>query len=219
MIKNKYSLFLLIIIFIIIIGFGCGSSNSSKPTIQEHPVDIEDPTTSIVFGYIDTTRIYSRLAMVKFRKLKPPSAFDYFGYVASRDSDNRGLFFNLALPNGHYEVQVVVAASYDGRWLKPIILQRKGNPSFKKIKKPGVYYLGSYKVMQVDIKQYALLTIDPNKNREASEKKLLKKLLGILETAKENAIARGKISSERLEAIYARAIKMINKRIKKLSTI
>jgi hypothetical protein len=148
------------------------------------PIDPKDKTRSVVFGYFDMKDAPSdELDWVSIKRYKPKK-----GYFAAAFKD--GLFYHIAVPNGSFQVDEF------GRNTRFLSNTRyiynfggKGrNQTARVIKRPGVYFMGSYKYKSIDSGSF----FKPDnfkmvKIKKPREKELLKKLLKIMQSDKDLA--------------------------------
>ena len=184
-------LFLLLPAFLIISG--CASTPD--------PIDPKDKNRSVVFGYFDMEEAPSdELDWVSVKRYKPKK-----GYFAAAVED--GLFYHVGVPNGSFQVDEF------GRNTRFLSNTRyiynfggKGrNKTARKIKRPGVYFMGSYKYKEIDSGSFWKPdNFKMIKVKGPSEKVLLKRLLKIMQ-------------SDSDLSIFKHQIKRMKKRLKQLN--
>lgn len=109
---------------------GCASSSP--------PRDLNDPTNSLYFGYIDMTDAPTGVGSADVEQLAPPTKYPYWQAGVSK-----GLFCLSVLPPGSYQVTQFVGGNTF------YTMPRQGNPTSLRIVKPGIYFVGSYKYVSV----------------------------------------------------------------------
>jgi len=148
------------------------------------PVDPKDETVSVVFGYFDMKNAPSSLAWVSLKHYDGNAKGERYT-MAVRD----GLFFHVGIGPGSYQVD-----KFGGTGGIPFLTRRpfeydfggKGrNDTAVRIKKPGLYFLGSYKYID-----HAGGFFEPDKfemqpGSEPTEKQLLERLVKELQSDKE----------------------------------
>ena len=172
---------------------GCASSPD--------PIDPKDKNRSVVFGYFDMKDAPSdELDWVSVKRYKPKK-----GYFSAAFKD--GLFYHIGVPNGSFQVDEF------GRNTRFFSNTRyiynfggKGrNQTARKIKRPGVYYMGSYKYKNLSSGSFWKPdNFKMIKSKGPSEKVLLKKLLKIMQSDSELSI-------------YKHQIRRLKQRLKQLS--
>ena len=142
---------------------GCASSG--------HERDINDPTNSLVFGYIDMDDAPTSISYATIQQVAPPTDAPYWGLAVKK-----GLFYHVALPPGSYQLSSFGGSGFlsgEHRYSFP----RQGNQTALRIDKPGIYFLGSFKYKNVKTGMFeqGKFSIDPvNKPTEAD---LLRRIL------------------------------------------
>ncbi len=190
--KTLITLFLLLPA--IIITSGCASKGK--------PVDPKDKTLSVVFGYFDMKDApsWGGIDWVSIKQYKPKKAY----YNAAV---NEGLFYHVGVGKG--SIQVDEFGRSTRFYSNTIYTYNFGgsgrNQTSKIIKRPGVYFLGSYKYKAIDSGSFFKPdNFEMIKTRGPSEKKILKRLLKIMQGDSELAI-------------YTHQIKRMKKRLKQLN--
>jgi hypothetical protein len=142
---------------------GCGSSGPKR--------DINDPTNSLVFGYIDMSDAPTGVSYATLMQVAPPTNAPYWGLGVSK-----GLFYNSYLPPGSYQLSRFGGSGFlagEHRYDFP----RQGNQTALRIATPGIYYLGSfkYKKVRTGVFEQGKFTIE--KTDKPTEAELLKRIL------------------------------------------
>lgn len=142
---------------------GCGSSGPQR--------DINDPTNSLVLGYIDMDDAPTGVESAWIRQVSPPSENPYWGLGISK-----GLFYNSYLPPGSYQL-----ASFSGSGFfageHKYSFPRQGNETALRITKPGIYFLGSFKYKSVKSGFFEQGKFSIEKINKPTEVELLKRIL------------------------------------------
>lgn len=115
---------------------GCASSG--------HGRDINDPSNSLVFGYVDMSDAPTKVSGAQIMQVAPPTDRPYWG-TDVRD----GLFYTYYLPPGSYRLAALFGSSFlkgDYQYNMP---RQGGGETTVRIDKPGIYFLGSYKYKDV----------------------------------------------------------------------
>jgi len=131
------------------------------------PRDINDPTNSLVFGYIDMDEAPRGVNTATFLQVAPPSDTPYW------ETDvNKGLFFQAHLPPGSYQLTSLSGSNtiYD--------FPRQGNETSVRIAKPGIYFVGSYKYKAVKTGLFEAPKFSIERVKTPTEADLLKQILG-----------------------------------------
>ena len=106
--------------------------------------DVNDPTNSLVFGYIDMDDAPTSVDSASLRQLGLPSDKSYWG-MSVKD----GLFYNAYLPPGSYQLDSFSGSGFFAGEHE-YNLPRQGNETALRISKPGIYFLGSFKYKKVE---------------------------------------------------------------------
>lgn len=133
--------------------------------------DINDPTNSLVFGYIDMSDAPTGVSYAWIMQVAPPSNEPYWG-MGVQD----GLFYSSYLPPGSYQLSAVGGSSFwkgEHRYNFP----RQGNQTQLRITKPGIYFLGSFKYKKVKTGMFEGGKFAIEKANKPTEAELLKRLL------------------------------------------
>lgn len=109
-----------------------------------HGRDINDPTNSLVFGYVDMSDAPTKVSGAQIMQVAPPTDRPYWG-TDVRD----GLFYTYYLPPGSYKLSTLHGSSFlRGDYQYNFPRQGGGNTTVR-IDKPGIYFLGAYKYKTV----------------------------------------------------------------------
>lgn len=178
---------LILTLFLNLIFLGCGSNGTKSDPL--------DPTTSLVFGYIDMEDAPTNISWFTIKKFKPKPQIEYYCAV------NDNLFWHIGLPPGSHQATV-----FGGQ--KPWPISTKYQYSFPTgrnqtaviIEKPGVYFLGAYKYTEIETEGlFTANKLSLKKIESPTEKELLNKLLKVL--------------NEKDKEVYKRQIQMVKQRL------
>jgi len=167
------------------------------------PIDPKDKNRSVVFGFFDMEDApsWGGIDWVSVRQYKPRTKKGYFA-AAVKD----GLFYHIGLPNGSFQVDSFGRNTrfYSNTRYTYNFGGKGRNQTARKIKRPGVYYMGSYKYKAIDSGSF----FKPDnfkmiKTKKPREKELLKKLIKIMQ-------------SDSDLAAYKHQIRRMKQRLKKL---
>ena len=173
---------------------GCASSPD--------PIDPKDKNRSVVFGFFDMEDApsWGGIDWVSVKRYKPKK-----GYFAAAVED--GLFYHIGVPNGSFQVDEFGRNTrfYSNARYVYNFGGKGRNKTGRIIKKPGVYYMGSYKYKNIDSGSiWKPDNFKMVKSKGPSEKVLLKKLLKIMQ-------------SDSDLSIYKHQIRRMKQRLKQLS--
>lgn len=140
------------------------------------PVDPNDRTRSVVYGYIDMEDAPSSVEWVFIMDYNS----DEQGYTAPADD---GIFYHIGIPPGPFQVDSFgrnttwwsnTRYSYefggDGR-----------NETARRIKRPGVYFMGAYRYVSVSTGWFEPGKFEMKKTKRPSEREILNKVLARME--------------------------------------
>jgi len=152
---------------------GCASSGPQR--------DINDPTNSLVFGYIDMSDAPTSVSSAWIVQVAPPSDTPYWGLGV-----NKGLFYNSYLPPGSYQLSKFGGSGFFAGQHE-YMFPRQGNRTALRIKKPGIYFLGSYKYKKVKTGFLSQEKFSIEKMKKPTEAELLKRILEEDDNVKDSA--------------------------------
>ena len=146
---------------------GCATSD---------PVDPKDQSRSLVYGYIDMADAPSSLGWVHIKLYDGKNA----GYLVSA---HKGLFFHIGVEPGPYQVE---RFGREAKFLSNTNYTynfgtRGRNETAIKVDKPGVYFMGAYKYVEVPTGWFEQDKFRMERTKTPTERELLTKLLAILE--------------------------------------
>lgn len=156
----KYRIGLLCGLFVLILLSGCASSRN-----------VNDPTNSLVFGFIDMTEAPTNILYCKIPEISPSSEGSWGCSVSN------GLFYNQYLPLGNYQVTEISGEGFMGGGKHRYSIPRQGNPTSVRISKPGIYFLGSYKYKNAKTGIFEQGKFSIEKLSKPTQVDLLKRLL------------------------------------------
>lgn len=201
--SNNYSskhfkglLALLVFLPALLLSSGCALFGGGEK------IDKKDKSLSVVFGYFDMKDApsWGGIDWVSVKQYKPEQKY-YWCDVED------GLFFHIGVAN-HSSIQVD-RFGRNTRWYSNATYTynfggQGRNKTSKIIKKPGVYYLGSYRYKAIDSGSiFKPDKFDMVSSKSPTEKQLLTKLLEVME-------------NDREYAEYTNQISMIKARLSKL---
>lgn len=204
--KNLLKIKLLLIIVFALSIQSCSLFSSSPPQL-----DPKDKNVAMVFGHIDMEDAPSSLEWLwikrfgaKKKSTKNDDDDNDEGYYATVDD---GVFWNRGMTLGSYQIYSFgKTASFFSRTNYRYTFGATGrNQSARRLKKPGLYFMGSYKYKVIDSGSWFV----PDKftmveTKSPSEKELIKK---ILKTYQEDSDLK----------VYAHQISWMKKRLKELN--
>jgi hypothetical protein len=136
-----------------------------------HGRDINDPSNSLVFGYVDMADAPTKISGAQIMQVAPPTDKPYWG------TDVReGMFYTYYLPPGSYKLATLQGSSFlrgDYRYTFP----RQGGEQGVRIDKPGIYFLGSYRYQNVRTGMFEQAKFDIERVKSPTEAELLQRLL------------------------------------------
>ena len=136
-----------------------------------HGRDINDPSNSLVFGYVDMADAPTKISGAQIMQVAPPTDKPYWG-TDVRD----GMFYTYYLPPGSYKLATLHGSSFlkgDYRYTFP----RQGGEQGVRIDKPGIYFLGSYKYQNVKTGMFEQSKFDIARVKTPTEADLLQRML------------------------------------------
>ncbi len=144
-----------------------------------------EPTDSIVFGHIDMDDAPVELQGLSIRQYKPPTDKPYWAAGVEK-----GTFFNWYLDPGSYAVSHFEGFSFGGTRYRFNVPRQLSSMRIV-IKKPGVYFLGSYKYKNISTGIFEPDKFDLQQVDSPTERELLTKLI---------AVAKGTVVESKLRA-------------------
>ncbi|MDH5766818.1 MAG: hypothetical protein OEZ38_12475 [Gammaproteobacteria bacterium] len=186
---------LFIILPSILLSSGCALFGT------EESVDANDKTLSVIFGHFNMEEApsWGGIDWVSVKQYKPKVGY----YQAGVDE---GLFWHIGVTNGSIQVEQFGRNTrfYSNATYTYNFGSKGRNETSRIIKKPGVYYLGSYKYVPVESGSFFQPdNFDMKKTKSPSEKELLTLVLK-------------KMQEDSDFSVYKHQIGMIKKRLKQL---
>lgn len=142
---------------------GCASDGPKR--------DINDPTNSLVFGYVDMDDAPTGVSNAWLRQVAPPSDAPYWGLGV-----NKGLFYNNYLPPGSYQLSKFGGSGFFAGQHE-YSFPKQGNKTSLRIDKPGIYFLGSFKYKKVKTGIFSQAKFSIEKINKPTEAELLQRIL------------------------------------------
>src|SRR5262245_16257965 len=136
-----------------------------------HGRSVDDPTNSLVFGYIDMGDAPTKISGASIMQVAPPTDKPSWGMDV-----RNGLLYTYYLPPGSYQLASISGSSFwrgDYRYNFP----RQGNEQAVRISKPGIYFLGSYRYKGVKTGWFEGGKFDVERVNTPTEAELLRRLL------------------------------------------
>jgi hypothetical protein len=142
---------------------GCASSGPER--------DINDPSNSLVFGYVDMDDAPTSVSYASLVQVAPPTKSPYWGLAV-----HKGLFYSAYLPPGSYQLSKFGGSGFFAGQHE-YSFPRQGNQTALRIVTPGIYYLGSFKYKTVSTGMFEQGKFSMEKVKKPSEAELLKRIL------------------------------------------
>lgn len=137
-----------------------------------HGRSIDDPSNSLVFGYVDMSEAPTSVSWASIQQMAPPTEKPYCG-TDVRD----GLFYTSYLPPGSYKLSALGGSGFfKGEHQYNFPKQGAGDTAVR-IQKPGIYFLGSYKYKKVKTGFFEQGKFNIERVNTPTEAELLKRIL------------------------------------------
>jgi hypothetical protein len=137
-----------------------------------HGRDINDPSNSLVFGYVDMADAPTKATGAQIMQVAPPTEKPYWG------TDVReGLFYTYYLPPGSYRLATLHGSSLLRGEHQYNFGRQGGGDTTVRIEKPGIYFLGAYKYKGVKTGMFEQSKFGIERAPKPSEAELLQRLL------------------------------------------
>lgn len=159
----RHRLWLLIALLMLGLATGCAGGG--------HGRSIDDPSNSLVFGYVDMSDAPTSISWAKIMQVAPPTDKPYWG-TDVRD----GLFYTYYLPPGSYKLSTLGGSGFF-RGEYQYNFPKQGSGQGVRIEKPGIYFLGSYKYKKVKTGMFEAGKFAIERVDTPSEAELLKRIL------------------------------------------
>jgi hypothetical protein len=136
-----------------------------------HERDLNDPTNSLVFGYIDMDEAPTKISYASIMQVAPPTKTPYWNLAVKK-----GLFYTAYLPQGSYQMSKFGGTGFlAGEHV--YAFPRQGNQTALRIEKPGIYFLGSYKYRDVKTGMFEQPKFSVDNLNKPTEADLLRRIL------------------------------------------
>ncbi|MDK9556949.1 hypothetical protein QQF73_04870 [Marinobacter sp. M216] len=143
---------------------GCAFSGGGR--------SIDDPTSSLVFGYMDMEEAPTSMDYVKLQQVAPRSEAGYWDM-----GTDDGIMYNQYVPPGSFKVAHFGGSSFlmgEHRYSFPTYGR---NATAVTIEVPGIYFIGAYAYQEVDTGFFEADKFSIEPTETPSEKELLNTLL------------------------------------------
>ena len=137
-----------------------------------HGRDINDPSNSLVFGFVDMSEAPTKVTGAQIMQVAPPTDKPYWG-TDVRD----GLFYTYYLPPGSYRLATLHGSSFLRGEHQYTFPRQGGGDTTARIEKPGIYFLGAYKYQRVKTGMFEQSKFAIERVSSPSEAELLQRLL------------------------------------------
>jgi hypothetical protein len=137
-----------------------------------HGRDINDPSNSLVFGFVDMADAPTKVSGAQIMQVAPPTDKPYWG-TDVKD----GLFYTYYLPPGSYRLATLHGSSFLRGEHRYNMGRQGGGDTTVRIEKPGIYFLGAYKYTTVKTGMFEQSKFGIERVKSPSEAELLQKLL------------------------------------------
>jgi hypothetical protein len=137
-----------------------------------HGRDIDDPTNSLLFGYIDMSEAPTDIQSTWVFRVTPPTERPYWPL-----SVRKGLFHSSYLPPGTYQVSKFGGSGFFRGNYEYGFPRQGRNATAVRATKPGIYYMGSYKYKKVKTGIFEQGRFDIQRVNTPTERELLQRLL------------------------------------------
>ena len=137
-----------------------------------HGRDINDPSNSLVFGFVDMSEAPTKVSGAQIMQVAPPTDKPYWG-TDVRD----GLFYTYYLPQGSYKLATLHGSSFLRGEYQYNFPRQGGGDTAVRIDKPGIYFLGAYKYQNVRTGMFEQAKFEMKRVSNPGEAELLQRLL------------------------------------------
>lgn len=137
-----------------------------------HGRDINDPSNSLVFGFVDMSEAPTKVSGAQIMQVAPPTDKPYWG-TDVRD----GLFYTSYLPPGSYKLATLHGSSFLRGEHQYNFPRQGGGDTAVRIDKPGIYFLGAYKYQKVRTGMFEQAKFAIERVPSPTEAELLQRLL------------------------------------------
>ena len=149
-----------------------------------HGRDINDPSNSLVFGFVDMSDAPTKVSGAQIMQVAPPTEKPYWGTDVKE-----GLFYTYYLPPGSYRLATLHGSSFLGGEHQYNSPRQGGGETTARIEKPGIYFLGAYKYQKVKTGMFEQSKFGIERVSKPTEAELLQRLLDTDAEVKKSAWA------------------------------
>ena len=136
--------------------------------------DINDPTSSLVFAYVDMKDAPTSIGHASLRQAAPKGEEGYWGMTVED-----GMLFSQYIPTGSFQLEQFGGSGFwagDVRYSFPTYGR---NETAISIKKPGIHFLGAFQYKKVKTGFFEQGKFDVERVSSPSETELLTRILGM----------------------------------------
>ena len=137
-----------------------------------HGRDINDPSNSLVFGFVDMGDAPTKVSGAQVRQVAPPTDKPYWGMNV-----RSGLFYTYYLPPGSYQLASLHGSSFMRGEVQYNFPRQGGGQTTVRIDKPGIYFLGAHKYKDVKTGFFEGGKFDIQRVDTPTEAQLLQRIL------------------------------------------
>ena len=137
-----------------------------------HGRDINDPSNSLVFGFVDMGDAPTKVSGAQVRQVAPPTDKPYWGMNV-----RSGLFYTYYLPPGSYQLASLHGSSFLRGEFQYNFPRQGGGQTTVRIDKPGIYFLGAHKYKDVKTGFFEAGKFDIQRVDTPTEAQLLQRIL------------------------------------------
>lgn len=147
--------------------------------------DVNDPTSSLVFGFVDMEEAPTDVDWVSLKQVGAPEDEGYWN-LGVED----GLVFNQYLPVGSYQMSQFGGSGFMAGDVRYNFPSYGKNETALRITKPGVFFLGSYKYVKVKTGFFEAGKFDFKRVDAPAERELLERIVALKEIKGTQWVAR-----------------------------
>ena len=137
-----------------------------------HGRDINDPSNSLVFGFVDMGDAPTKVSGAQVRQVAPATDKPYWGMNV-----RSGLFYTYYLPPGSYQLASLHGSSFLRGEVQYNFPRQGGGQTTVRIDKPGIYFLGAHKYKDVKTGFFEGGKFDIQRVDTPTEAQLLQRIL------------------------------------------
>ena len=138
--------------------------------------DVNDPTSSLVFGFVDMEEAPTDVDWVSLKQVGTPAEAGFWS-LGVED----GLVFNQYLPVGSYQMAQFGGSGFMAGDVRYNFPSYGKNETALRITKPGIFFLGSYKYIKVKTGMFEAGKFDFKRVDAPAERELLERILALKE--------------------------------------